>query len=122
MVTYDRHPQRYQTIVDLSAEEFKNLKASRVSEKLKDTREKLKKIQREAEDAVSDLDPFTYEEFEKDFILHNSFFHQRKSIKKTATIESYESYGIEYDTQISNFPTRSTGAGHHPGYLYGIRA
>jgi integrase/recombinase XerD len=35
VVTYERNPQRYQTIYDLTQEEYDSLSASRVSEKCK---------------------------------------------------------------------------------------
>jgi hypothetical protein len=36
-------------------------------------RDNLKQIRRKAEDAAMALDPFNYDEFEKDYILSNSF-------------------------------------------------
>lgn len=111
LVSFERDPQRYQTIFDLTEEEFKGISSPRVSEKLKSVREDLKEIQRKSEDAAKALDPFTYEEFEKDYILNNRFFHQRKSIKQATVIASYESYGIEYDRRFPIFklPTPAPG-------------
>jgi integrase len=103
LVTFDGMPRRYQTIYDLTQDEFNNLPANRVSGGLKLIRDDLKKIKRNAEDLAQALDPFSYKEFEKDYILNNSLFHQRKSIKaKTGTI-SYNSYGPAYDRRFPIF-------------------
>src|SRR5580658_2944850 len=79
LVTFNCDPKRYQTIYDLTQDEFDNLSASRVSEKMKVIRDNLKQVQRNAEDVVNSLQPFNYREFEKDYILNNPFFRQRKS-------------------------------------------
>ncbi len=103
LVTCDSEPRRYQTIYDLTQEEFNYLSASRLSDGLKLIRENLKQIKRNAEDAAQALDPFSYEEFEKNYILNNSFFHQRKSIKAKTVTVSYNSYGLAYDRRFPIF-------------------
>lgn len=74
----DFPPKRYQTIYDLSQEESDNLKASRVSQELKPIRDSLKQIQRNVEDFINSLHPFSNNEFGKDFILDHPDFRQRK--------------------------------------------
>jgi len=81
LVIYKSEPKRYQTIYDLTQEEFNNLKASRVSENLKPIRDSLKKIQHKVEDFISTLHPFSYAELEKNFILGHPDFRQRKSFQ-----------------------------------------
>jgi integrase/recombinase XerD len=44
-------------------------------------RDSLKLIQRNGEGAANDLSPFSYEDFEKNFIYNNPLFRQRKYIK-----------------------------------------
>jgi integrase/recombinase XerD len=111
LVTYDSEPRRYQTIYDLSQEEFNYLSANRITDGLKLIRDNLKQIKRKAEDAAMALDPFNYAEFEKDYILSNSFFHQRKSIKAKTVTNSYNSYGQDYDRRFPIFklPTPEQG-------------
>lgn len=89
LVTFERNPQRYQTIYDLSQEEFDKLSASRISAQLQEIRSKLKEIEFNADKAAKALDPFTFEDFEKDYILNNPSFHQRKSIKPVTTPTDY---------------------------------
>jgi len=48
---------------------------------LKVIREKLKEIERIAEAAAKELFPFTFGDFEKEYILNNPSFLQRKAIK-----------------------------------------
>jgi integrase/recombinase XerD len=111
LVTCDSEPRRYQTIYDLTQEEFNYLSANRITDGLKLIRDNLKQIKRNAEDAAIGLDPFNFEEFEKDYILGNSLFHQRKSIKAKTVTVSYDSYGLAYDRRFPIFklPTPEPG-------------
>lgn len=67
-VTFDRTSQYYPTVYDLSKEDHEKLSATRISVQLQSIRDKLKEIQRAAENAASELEPFNFEEFEKSFI------------------------------------------------------
>ena len=82
LVTFEREPRRYQTIYELSEEEFKKLSSPRISPELQKIKDKLREIQWQSEKIARGLEPFSFEEFEKDFILNHSDFKQRKSIKK----------------------------------------
>ena len=57
-VTFERAVQYYQTIFDLSKEEYKKLSSSRISEDLKQIQDKLRTIERDAE-AEIDLETST---------------------------------------------------------------
>lgn len=102
LVTFERIPQRYQTIYDLSQEEFDKLSASRISGQLQEIRSKLKEIEFNADKAAKALDPFTFEDFEKDYILNNPSFHQRKSLRRslrtqiTCTTGNFTNTGFPY--------------------------
>lgn len=76
-VTFQRVTEYYQTIFDLSKEEWEKLPASRISNELQPIRDKLKDIERKTENAVKELTPFNFAEFEKDFIRGNTNFRQR---------------------------------------------
>jgi len=103
LVTFNSEPKRYQTIYDLTQPEFDNLSASRVSEASKIIRANLKQIQRTAEDAANSLQPFSFDEFEKDYILNNPFFHQRKSIKAALVPATNEFNVAEYEHRFPIF-------------------
>lgn len=60
LVVFNSEPKRYQTIFDLTQQEFYNLSASRISDNLRMIRDYLKKLQRNAEDSISGIDPFDY--------------------------------------------------------------
>ena len=77
-VTFERLTEYYQSIFDLSKEEFDKLTASRISSELQSIRDKLKEIERTAENAVNELEHFSFANFEKDFIQKNNLFRQRK--------------------------------------------
>lgn len=99
-VTHQREVQYYQTIFDLSEEEYKKLRSPRISEELINIRDQLKSIERNAE-AVIDLETFTFPEFEKDYILNNCLFHQRKFIKG---LISPEAYHFDISLYLHRFP------------------
>ena len=104
LVIHESEPKRYQTIYDLTQEEFNRLSAPRISEKLQDVRDNLKQIQRKAEDSANSLDPFSFEEFEKDFILNNPLFRQRKYIKNVVAITSLKNDDFDFTAFHKKFP------------------
>lgn len=88
-VTFERKSQEYQTFFDLTLEEYQKLSTSRLSEKLKDVREKIREIEYTAGKVAMGLDPFSFEEFEKDYILNNPLFRQRKAIQRSVITNNY---------------------------------
>lgn len=82
LVTNDGIPERYQTVYNLTEKEFASLSASRVSAKLQKVRDSLKLIKREAETISEKIIPFTFPDFEKEYIKGNPLFHQRKYLNK----------------------------------------
>lgn len=99
-VTYQREVQYYQTIFDLSEVEYKRLRSPRIGQDLTTIRDQLKSIERNAE-AVIDFESFTFPEFEKDYILNNPFFHQRKFIKELVNKEDYQ---FDISLYLHRFP------------------
>jgi integrase/recombinase XerD len=104
MVTHEREPQRYQTVYELTQQEYDNLSASRVSEKMQKVRDELKLIKRGAEDLADKLEPFTFAEFEKEFILNNPFFRQRRVFKKAAGSANLADYKFDFTPYHKKFP------------------
>ena len=100
-VTFERVTEYYQTIFDLSKDEYDKLSASRISAELQTVRDKLKEIQRTAESAVMELDSFNFPELEKDFILNNKLFRQRK-IKPELSLETNDKF--DYSPFFKKFP------------------
>ena len=88
-VVSDRKPRNYQTIYELSVEDWNKLDASRVSSSLQTIRDKLKIIEATAQDSILKQELFSFEDFEKDYILNNPLFRQRSSIKKVALPTEY---------------------------------
>lgn len=103
LVTNNSVPKRYQTIFDLSEQDFNTISAKNMSAHLRTIRDELKKIQRGAEDVAIDLSPFTFAEFEKDYILNNPSFHQRKAIKETTALINHEFNEVMYDNRFPIF-------------------
>src|ERR1700754_1332492 len=77
-VTYERITNYYPTIYSLSQEDYNKLSASRLSAELQQVRAKLQEIERTAKNATKELDPFSFDEFESDYIVNNSLFEQKQ--------------------------------------------
>lgn len=101
-VTFDRVPQYYQTIFDLTQEDWQKLSASRISQELQVIRDKLKKIERTATNAVEKLLPFSFVNFEKSYILGNPLFKQRKAKLLSIDISSEDEF--DYTPYHKRFP------------------
>jgi len=88
-VTFERKSQEYQTFFDLTLEDYQKLSTYRLGEKLKDIRDKIREIEFTAGKVAMGLDPFCFEDFEKDYILNNPLFRQRKAIQRSVITNNY---------------------------------
>jgi integrase/recombinase XerD len=77
-VNFQRVTNYYPTIFDLSQADYEKLSAPRISADLQEIKSTLRKVEREAEDVLQELDVFTFAEFEKKYIHSNRLFRQRK--------------------------------------------
>ncbi|MEO6548334.1 MAG: site-specific integrase [Ferruginibacter sp.] len=100
-VTNDRITEYYQTIFDLAKDEYDKLSASRISNELQSFRDKIKDVERNAENAATALSPFNFTDFENDFIRNNSLFRQRKS-KSLLQVASKNDF--DYSSFHKKFP------------------
>jgi len=100
-VTFERATEYYQTIFDLLKDDYDKLAASRISNELQNIRDKLKRVERMAENAASDLTSFSFDDFEKDFISGNQLFRQRKT-KPGQTVESNNEF--DFSPYYKKFP------------------
>ena len=100
-VTFHRVTEYYQTVFDLLKEEWEKLPASRINNELQPIRDKLKEIERKAENVIKDLDPFSFTEFEKNFIQANTHFRQRK-LKAESVSENSDEF--DYSSFHKKFP------------------
>lgn len=82
LVVFNSQAKRYQTLFDLTQQDFDNLwGASRVSDKNRIVREELKELQRRSEDQIKSQQPFSFKEFEREFVLGNPSLRQRKHLR-----------------------------------------
>ena len=92
-VTSNRATEYYQTVFDLSEEEFNRLTASRINAQLQTIRHKLKEIERSAFNLIEKIYPFDFSTFELQFIQDNQLFCQRKAkLKPPVKIEGDYDY------------------------------
>jgi integrase/recombinase XerD len=100
-ITFQRTPEYYTTIFDLTKEDWEKLSATRVSNGLQPVKEKLKEVERTAYTAIKDLSPFSFEELEKNFIQHHPLLRQRKA---KAVSESSNGDAFDYSPFYKKFP------------------
>jgi hypothetical protein len=101
-VTYQRVTNHYQTIFDLSKEDYEKLTAPRISSNLQDTRDKLKLLQRNGEYYIGEMPNFSFYEFERDFITNNDLFKTRKKLKEPPPNQDQD--GFDYSPYLRRFP------------------
>lgn len=102
-VSFNRSTLHYQTVFDLSKEDYGKLSSPRIGSELQSIREKLKCIQRAAEEFVREMDCFSFYEFEHDFIVGHELFVQRKKLKEPAQVLK-KKYEFDYSPFKSYFP------------------
>jgi integrase/recombinase XerD len=101
-VTFNRVTEYYQTIFDLTKDEYDKLSASRISNELQTIRDKLKEIERTAENAVKDLSSFNFTDFENEFIYNNAILF--RPIKLKPVIPSKNTSEFDYSLFYKKFP------------------
>jgi integrase/recombinase XerD len=101
LVTFQRAPEYYQTVFDLSKDGWEKLPASRISNELQTVRNKLKEIEKSATTCMDNLEPFSFEEFEKSFIRTHPLFRQRKQRNKSVPETNVE---FDYTSFHKKFP------------------
>ncbi len=101
-VTFERVTEYYQTIFDLTKDDFDKLSASRISNELQTIRDKLKEIERTAENAVKDLGSFSFTDFENEFIYTNAILFRPRKLKPIISFKSTSEF--DYSSFSKKFP------------------
>jgi len=97
-ITSRRETRLYQTVFDLSSEEYESLTQSRVSSNLAVVRDKLKFLSHSAQEYVYSMTVFGFAEFEKGFVMNNPLLRQRQRMterQKSSIAEDFD-YSIYY--------------------------
>lgn len=92
----------YPTVYGLSEEDYQKLSATRVSQELQDIRDKLKKSERDAASLVARLQPFSFDVFERKFVLGNALYRQKRM--KVLAVPDAEEDGFNYTPFLKKFP------------------
>lgn len=101
-VNHQRITNYYPTIFDLREEDYGKLSATRVSQELQDVRDKLKEIERTALNVLEKLKPFSFQAFERNFVLGNPLLKQKRIKTLTADVPSEEVF--DYLPYHKKFP------------------
>ncbi len=86
-VTFERVTVYYQTIFDLPKDEYDKLSAPRISNELQSIRDKLRDIERTAENALKESGIFSFKDFEKDYIQNNGSYFRLRKLKPGLHVE-----------------------------------
>lgn len=86
-VTFERVTVYYQTIFDLSKDDYAKLPAPRISTELQSIRDKLKDIERTAENALKELGAFNFKDFEKEYVQNNGTYFRLRKLKPGLPVE-----------------------------------
>ena len=101
-VTFDRITEYYQTFFDLTKEDYDKLSASRISSELQTIRDKLKEIERTAENAIKELDSFSFTDFENEFICTNEILFRARKLKPIIPVKNTSEF--DYSSFSKKFP------------------
>jgi integrase len=100
-VTSGRRTKNYATIYDMSEEEFGKLNASNLGATLKVIRNKLRDMEREADNVIRAMTCFHFEDFEREYISNHPLFNPKKSAIN-ATVKG--NYGYDTALYAHRFP------------------
>ena len=84
-IIYKSSPKHFQTVYNLSLENYEKLASPRLGPHLQFLKNQLKVLQRNAEDFIKEMEEFSFYIFEKNFIIGNQLFKPRKEIKEPVT-------------------------------------
>lgn len=76
-VTFQRISEYYVTVFDITKNDWEKLPSPRINSELQSLKNKLKQIEKETSAFIENLEPFSFQEFEKQFIQFNSSFKIR---------------------------------------------
>src|SRR6478609_3592940 len=85
-VTHQRIQQRYQTILEISDEDYQKVYSSNIGANLKKIRQQLEVTQRNAENFITEMNNFSFYVFERDFINRDKFYKPKKLITPEAEV------------------------------------
>lgn len=102
LVRIGKDPYRYPTIFQLPEEDFEKLPAPRLTTALQEIKDKLRLIQRKADEYLENCGTFDKTDFENDFICGNPLFKPRK--KKPKSVHADGEDDFDYTPYLSKFP------------------
>lgn len=100
-VISSRVTRGYQTIYDLSVQDYQKLSAPRINIELQDIRKKLQDISASADAIIKTLEPFEFSHFEKEFIHGNKVFRPKKL--KPVLPRSSNTNDFDYSPYLKRF-------------------
>ena len=102
-VSFERSTIHYQTIFELTKEDYDKLSATRIGSNLLEIRDKLKYLSREADDFIKDMLLFSFYEFELDFITPHELFKRRKKLTVPEPQQPVSRHDFDYTPYLKRF-------------------
>lgn len=103
-VTHNRVSKEFATVFDLSEDDYNKMSAPRISKDLQDIREKIKEIISKAGKYIDENQPFAFDDFERNFILSNHFFKERKVKLLNTGKEGTTISAFDFSPYLKRFP------------------
>lgn len=101
LVRIGKDPYRYPTIFQLTETDFEKLSAPRLAVSLREIKDKLRLIQRKADEYLESYSTFDKIDFENNFICGNSLFKARK--KKPIAVQINDGDDFDYTPYLTRF-------------------
>lgn len=101
-VCFQRKTRLYQTVFELSQEEFKKLESPNINTDLRFVRDNLKSIQKSAEEFILGRQVFGFEDFERRYVTSNKLIKTRKRLADQQEILPVDSF--DYTPYYKHFP------------------
>ncbi len=118
-VSFARSTLHFQTIYELSVDDYSKLYAPRIGPNLAEIRDNLKRLLRESDDFIKGMNQFSFDEFEREFISPHELFRRRKKLSSPESIQPVEVNAFDfraYEKRFSIF----TEDHSKPGVISGV--
>jgi integrase len=102
-VTFNRQSKYYTTIFNLTEDEFKKLNASRISSDLDVVRKRIKVLEGEAQKAIDEIETFSFDDFEHEFVNRNTSFITKNVKRANAGVTFHEFDFTPFEKRYSIF-------------------
>ncbi len=103
-VIFDRKPKQYQTVFDISREDFDKLSMPRITAELRQLKDAFQDLKARADLFIDGMEEFSFQEFERDFISNSTSFRRQKHFETAAIAIESPSTEFDFSPYYRRFP------------------